>query len=223
MTMRSATLTFNGVAGPVQTIAPSVPSLADRPDRSWVSPVLAWDGSAILLAAGYEQDNISAETGAFTSQMPYAMLLTSDGLLVTGTETPLDPTFGAPTSAASSGSEFLVAGSKFALVDRDGTRLRVAYPLRNAYNADIVWNGTAYVVARSIQGSAMVTLVARDGSIGATTFRRGPENLDVSADAAGRVVLAGLESDGRGPLRAVAYSASELQPLLVGKSRAAAH
>src|SRR5207302_5928634 len=113
--------------------------------------------------------------------------------------------------------------AEFALIHRDGTRLRVTYPIRNAYNAHVVWNGSAYVVARSIQGSAMVTLVTRDGSIGATTFRRGPEDLDISADAAGRVVLAGLESDGRGPLRAVAYSASELQPLLVGKSRAAAH
>ena len=216
--MQSATLTFNGVAGAVRTIAPSVPERQDRPDRFWISPVLAWDGSAVLLAATYEQDSVSAETGAFTSQTPYAMLLTSDGALVTGTETPLDPEFVAPSAAASSGSEFLVTGREVALVYREGTRLRFAYPIRNVFNADVVWNGSTYFVARSSQGLATLTLVTRDGSIGATTFRRGPEDVDVSADAAGRVVLTGVEADGRGPLRAVAYSAAELKPRGSGRS-----
>ncbi|HEV7425597.1 MAG TPA: hypothetical protein VGQ46_04465 [Thermoanaerobaculia bacterium] len=221
--IHSTVLTFNGIAGAVRTFAPAVPTRADRPDRFWVSPVLAWDGSAVLLTALYEQDWVSAETGAFITQAAYAMLLTSDGALVAGTETPLDPAFLAPTSAASSGSEFVVAGTEVALGYRDGARLRFIYPIRNVFNADVVWNGSAYVVARSAQGTATLTVVARDGSIGATTFRRGPEDVDAAADATGRVVLAGVESDGRGPLRAVAYSASELQPLVIGRSRAAAH
>jgi hypothetical protein len=221
--MYSAVLTFNGVAGPAQAIAPSVASLPGRLSY-WVSPVMAWDGSAILLAAAYEQDIFSIEPAPpDTILTPYAMLLTSDGALMTGTETPLDPAFIAPSAAASSGGEFLVAGSEIALVYREGTRLRFTYPIRNAYNADAVWNGSTYVVARSVQGTALVTLVTRDGSILGTTFRRGPEDVDVAADAAGRLVISGVESDGRGPLRAVAYSASELQPLLIGRSRAAAH
>jgi hypothetical protein len=173
--MHSAVLTSNGVPGPAQTITPSVPSLPDRTIRFWTSPVLAWDGSAILLTAAYEQDVFSIEPAPPDAILsPYAMLLTSGGLLESGSETPIDPAFSAPTAAASSGSEFLVAGSEFALIHRDATRLRVSYPIHNAYNAHVVWNGSAYVAARSIQGSAMVTLVARDGSIVATTFRRGP-------------------------------------------------
>ena len=81
-TMHSAVLTSNGVPGPAQTIAPSVPSLPDRTARFWVSPVLAWDGSAILLAAAYEQDIVYDDHGADTTQTPYAMLLTSDGVLL---------------------------------------------------------------------------------------------------------------------------------------------
>ena len=115
-----------------------------------------------------------------------------------------------------------VGGSDVALINREGTRLRVAYPIRTAYN-DVVWNGSAYVAARSAKGVAVVTRVSRDGSIGPTTFRVGPEDVDLAIDAAGRFVLAGVESDGSGPMRAVAYSASELQPLLIGRSRAAAH
>ncbi len=222
-TMYSVALTSTGVAGPVRVIAPSAASLPGRNLRFWVSPVLAWDGSAILLTAVYEQDILFAQTGADTTQTPYAMLLTSDGVLSAGSETQLDPAFIAPSAAASSGGEFLVVGSEIALVHRDGTHLRVTYPIRNSLNGDVVWNGSAYVVARLVQGTAMVTLVARDGSILGTTFRRGPEDLDVAADAAGRLVISGVESDGRGPLRAVAYSASELQPLLIGRSRAAAH
>src|ERR1019366_6492389 len=191
--------------------------------RFWVSPVLAWDGSAILLTAVYEQDITFADTGADTTRTPYAMLLTSDGVLVAGSETPLDPAFIAPSAAASSGGEFLVVGSEIALVHRDGTKLRVTYPIRDSLNGDVVWNGSAYVVACLLQDTAMVTLVARDGSILGTTFRRGPEDLHVAADAAGRLGISGGESDGRGPLRAVAYSGSELQPLLIGRSRAAAH
>jgi|GEM_PF-3139498 len=222
-TMYSAVLTSNGVAGPVRTITPSVTSLPGQTIRFWFSPVLAWDGSAILLTASYEQDVVYDDHGADTTQTPYAMLLTSDGALVTGSETSLDPAFVAPTAAASSGSEFLVAGREIALVHRDATHLQFTYPIRNVFNADVVWNGTSYVVARSSQGTATLTAVNRDGSIGATTFRRGPEDLDVSADAAGRMVLAGVESDGSGPLRAVAYAASELQPLVTGRSRAATH
>jgi hypothetical protein len=223
MAMHSVTLTFNGVAGPVRTIAPAVPSLPERTPY-WVSPVLAWDGSAILLTAGFAQDIFSIEPAPpETILTSYAMLLTSDGALMTGSETPLDPAFAAPMSAATSGSEFLIAGREVALGYRDGARLRFTYPIHNVFNVDVVWNGSAYVVVRSAQGTATLTLVSRDGSIGATTFRRGPEDVDVSSDAAGRVVLAGVESDGRGPLRAVAYSASELQPLVTGRSRAAAH
>lgn len=222
-TMYAAALTSTGVAGPVRVIAPSVPPLPGRNLRFWVSPILAWDGSAILLAAVYEQDITFAQTGADSTQTPYAMLLTSDGVLVAGSETPLDPAFIAPSAAASSGREFLVAGSEIALVRRDGTKLQVTYPIHNSLNADIVWNGSTYAVARLVQGTAMVTLVARDGSILGTTFRRGPEDLDVAADAAGRLVISGVESDRRGPLRAVAYSASELEPLLIGRSRAAGH
>ena len=221
--MYSATLTSLGLAGPMRVIAPSAASLPGRTLRFWVSPVLAWDGSAILLTAVYEQDITFADTGADTTRTPYAMLLTSDGVLVAGSETPLDPAFIAPSAAASSGGEFLVVGSEIALVHRDGTKLRVTYPIRDSLNGDVVWNGSAYVVARLLQGTAMVTLVARDGSILGTTFRRGPEDLNVAADAAGRLVISGVESDGRGPLRAVAYSGSELQPLLIGRSRAAAH
>ena len=222
-TMYSTVLTSNGVAGPVRTITPSVTSLPGQTYRFWFSPVLAWDGSAILLTASYEQDMVYDDHGAVTTQTPYAMLLTSDGALVTGTETLLDPAFVAPSAAASSGSEFLVAGREIALVHRDGTHLQFAYPIRNVFNADVLWNGTSYVVARSSQGTATVTAVNRDGSIGATTFRRGPEDVDVSIDAIGRVVLAGVESDGSGPLRAVTYSASELQPFVTGRSRAATH
>ncbi len=222
-TMYSATLTSTGVAGPVRVIAPSVPSLPGRNLRFWESPVLAWDGSAILLTAVYEQDIIFAQTGADATQTPYAMLLTSDGALLAGSETPLDPAFLNPSEAASSGREFLVVGSEIALVNRVGTQLGVTYPIRNSLNGDVVWNGSAYVVARLVQGAAMVTLVARDGSILGTTFRRGPEDLDVATDAAGHLVISGVESDGRGPLRAVVYSGSELQPLLIGRSRAAAH
>jgi hypothetical protein len=222
-TMYSASLTSSGTAGPVRVIAPSVASLPGRNLRFWLSPVLAWDGSAILLTAVYEQDIIFVQPVADTTQTPYAMLLTSDGMLLAGSETLLEPAFIAPSAAASSGGEFLVAGSEIALVHRDGTQLRVTYPIRNSLNAGVVWNGSMYVVARSTQGMATLTLVARDGSVGATTFRRGPEDVDVSADAAGRVVLAGVESDGRGPRRAVAYSASELQPLLTGRSRAVRH
>jgi len=222
-TMYSAVLTSNGVAGPVRTITPSVTSLPGQTIRFWFSPVLACDGSAMLLTASYEQDVVYDDHGADTTQTPYAMLLTSDGALVTGSETPLDPAFVAPSAAAGSGSEYLVAGREIALVHRDGTHLQFTYPIRNVFNADVVWNGTSYVVARSSQGTATLTAVSRDGSIGATTFRRGPEDLDVSADAAGRMVLAGVESDGSGPLRAVAYSTSELQPLVTGRSRAATH
>jgi hypothetical protein len=223
-TMHSAVLTSNGVAGPAQAIAPSVASLPGQTARFWFSPVLAWDGSAILLTATYEQDVVYDDHGADTTQTSYAMLLTSDGLLVSGSEAPLDPAFYLPFAAASSGGEFLVAGREIALVYREGTRLRFTYPIRGGvFNADVVWNGSAYVVARSGQGIATLTRVSRDGSVGATTFRVGPEDVDVSADAAGRVVLAGVESDGRGPLRAIAYSASELQPLPTGRSRAAAH
>lgn len=225
--MYSAVLTFNGVAGPVRTITPSVPSLplTSQLLRFWFSPVLAWDGSAILLTAAYEQDIVYDDHGADTTTTPYAMLLTSDSVLLAGSETPLDPAFLYPSAAASSGGEFLVAGSEIALVHRDGTQLRITYPIRTFVTGDVVWNGSTYVVAltRSSQGMATLTLVARDGSIGATTFRRGPEDVDVAADAAGRLVISGVESDGRGPRRAVAYSASELQPLLTGKSRAVAH
>ena len=222
--MYSVTLTSTGVVGPVRAIAPSVASLPGRDLRFWVSPVLAWDGSAILLTAAYAQDFFSIEPAPSDSILtPYAMLLTSDGVLVAGSETPLDPAFLLPSAAATSGGEFLVAGSEIALVHRDGTKLRVTYPIRNSLNGDVVWNGSAYVVARLVQGTAMVTLVARDGSILGTTFRRGPEDVDVATDAAGRLVISGVESDGRGPLRAVAYSVSELQPLLIGRSRAAAH
>lgn len=220
--MYSVVLTSNGVAGPVRAITPSVPSLPGR-SRFWFSPVLAWDGSALLLSAAYEQDAIFDDLGAPVSQTPYAMLLTSDGVMFQGSETPLDPSFFYPSAAASSGGEFLVAGYEIALVHRDGTQLRVTYPIRNSSSGNVVWNGSAYVVARSAQGMATLTLVARDGSIGATTFRRGPDAVCVSTDAAGRVVLAGVESDGRGPLRAVAYSASELQPLVTGRSRATGH
>jgi hypothetical protein len=223
-TMYSAALTSNGFAGPVRVITPSAASLPGRDLRFWKSPVLAWDGSAILLTAVYEQDIIFVQPVADTTQTAYAMLMTSDGVLLAGSETLLEPAFFAPSSAASSGGEFLVAGSEIALVHRDGTKLRVTYPIRSSLNADVVWNGSTYVVARSGQGMATLTLVARDGSVGATTFRRGGfEDVDVSADAAGRVVLAGVESDGRGPLRAVAYSASELQPLETGRSRAVRH
>jgi hypothetical protein len=223
-TMYSAVLTSNGVAGPVRTITPSVPSLLGQTYRFWFSPVLAWDGSAVLLTAAYEQDIVYDDHGADTTQTPYAMLLTSDGLLLAGSETSLDPKFYYPSAAASSGGEFLVAGYEIALVHRDGTQLRVTYPIRTFLNGgDVIWNGSTYIVARSSQGMATLTLVARDGSIGKTTFRRGPEDVDVATDAARRVVLTGVESDGRGPLRAVAYSASELQPLVTGRSRAAAH
>jgi hypothetical protein len=222
-TLHSAVLTSNGVPGPVQTIAPSVPSLPGRIGY-WVSPVLAWDGSAILLTAAYAQDTFSVgPTPSDSILTPYAMLLTSNGVLLAGSETPLDPKFLYPSGAASSGAEFLVAGSEIALIHRDGTQLRVTYPIRTFLTGDVVWNGSTYVVARWSQGMATLTLVARDGSIGATTFRYGPEDVDVSADAAGRVVLTGVESDGRGPRRAVAYAASELQPLPAVRSRAAAH
>ncbi|HXH92219.1 MAG TPA: hypothetical protein VNN25_11610 [Thermoanaerobaculia bacterium] len=222
-TMYSVTLTSTGVAGPLRVLAPSVPSLPGRNLRFWLSPVLAWDGSAILLTAVYEQDIVFVQTGADTTQTPYAMLLTSDGVLQGGSETPLDPAFIAPSAAASSGTEFLVAGSEIALVHHNGTKLQVTYPIHNSLNAGVVWSGSAYAIARLVQGTAMVTLVARDGSILGTTFRRGPEDLDVAADAAGRLVISGVESDGRGPLRAVAYSGSELQPLPIGRSRAAGH
>ncbi len=221
--MHSMVLTSNGVAGPVQNLAPPVPSLPARIGY-WTSPVLAWDGSAILLAAEYAQDTISvAPASADTILTPYAMLLTSDGVLLSGSETPLDPAFLTLSAAASSGSDFLLAGSAIVIGHREGTRLRFSDPLRTSLNADVVWNGSAYVVARVVQGTAMVTLVARDGSILATTFRRGPEDLDVSVDATGRVVIAGVESDGSGPLRAISYAASELQPLVTGRSRAASH
>jgi len=221
--MYAVALTSTGAAGPVRVIAPSVPSLPGRTLRFWVSPVLAWDGSALLLTAAYEQDIPFSDSGADMTRTPYAMLLTSDGVLLAGSETPLEPAFIAPSAAASSGGELLVAGSEIALVHRDGTKLQVTYPIHNSLNADVVWNGSTYAVARLVQGTAMVTLVARDGSILGTTFRRGPQDLDVAADAAGRLVISGVESDGRGPLRAVAYSASELEPLLVGRSRAAGH
>jgi hypothetical protein len=222
--MHSAVLTSNGVAGPAEPIAASVPSLPGQTARFWFSPVLAWDGSAILLTAAYEQDIVYDDHGADTTQTSYAMLLTNDGLLVAGSETPFDPAFFLPFAAASSGGEFLVAGREIALVYREGTRLRFAYPIRGGvFNADVVWNGSTYVVARSGQGIATLTRVSRDGSVGVTTFRAGLEDVDVSADAAGRAVLAGVESDGHGPLRAVAYSASEFQPLPTGRSRAAAH
>jgi hypothetical protein len=221
----STVLTANGVAGAVRIAAPSVPSPPPEWIAYWVSPVLVWDGSAVLLTASSEQYKVSVFDGAPTEtrQIPYAMLLTADGVLLAGSETPLDPAFVAPTAAASSGSEFLVAGRELALVVREGTRLHATYPMRNIFNAHVIWNGSAYVVGRSVQGAAVLTRVSRDGSIGAMTFRRGPEDTDLAADAAGRVVLAGVESDGRGPLRAGAYSASELQPLLVGRSRAAVH
>jgi hypothetical protein len=221
-TMYSAVLTVNGVAGPVRTITPSVPSLPGQTDHFWVSPVLAWDGSAVLLTAAYAQDIVDYH-GPDTTWTPYAMLLTTDGVLLAGSVTPLDPMFLFPSAAASSGGEFLVAGYEIALVHRDGTQLRVTYPIRYSLTGDVVWNGSAYVVARLVQGAAMVTLVARDGSILGTTFRRGPEDVGVATDAAGRLVISGVESDGRGPLRAVAYSGSELQPLLIGRSRAVAH
>jgi hypothetical protein len=221
-TMYSTTLTFNGVAGPAQTIAPSVPSLPGRIPR-WVSPVLAWDGSAILLTAGYAEDLIVVDPPTNTILTPYAMLLTSDGALVTGSETALDPAFGLPTAAASGGREFLVAGAELALGYRNGTRLRFIYPMRNVSNADVIWSGRSYVLVRSVQGAVVLTLVGHDGAITSTAFRGGPQDVDVSADAAGRIVIAGTESDGRGPFRALAYSASELQPLPLVKSRAAAH
>jgi len=223
-TMYSAVLTFNGVAGPVRTITPSVPSLPGQISlRFWFSPVMAWDGSAILLTAAYEQDIVHSDFGVDPTWTPYAMLLTSDGVLSAGSETPLDPKFLFPWAAASSGGEFLVSGYRLALVRRDGTQLRVTYPISTFFTGDVIWNGSTYVLARSSQGMATLTLVARDGSIGPTTFRYGPEDVDVSTDAAGRVVLTGVESDGRGPRRAVAYSASELQPLAIGRSRAATH
>lgn len=222
-TMYSVALTSTGIAGPRRVLAPSVPSLPGRNLRFWESPVLAWDGFAILLTAVYEQDIIFAQTGVDATQTPYSMLLTSDGVLLAGSETPLDPAFLFPSAAASSGGEFLVVGSEVAIVNRTGTYLGVTYPIRNSLNGDVVWNGSAYVVARLVQGTAMVTLVSREGSILSTTFRRGPEDVDVAVDAAGRLVISGVESDGRGPLRAVAYSAAELQPLLIGRSRAAAH
>jgi hypothetical protein len=221
----SAVLTANGVAAPARILAPSVPSPPPEWVAHWVSPVLASDGSAVLLTASYEEYKVTVFDGGPTEtrQIAYAMLLTGDGVSATGSETPLDAAFLAPTAAASSGSEFLVTGRELALVTREGTRLHVTYPMRNIFNGDVIWSGSAYVVARSVQGAAVATRVSRDGFIGATTFRAGLEDVDLAADAAGRVVLAGVESDGRGPLRAVAYSASELQPLVIGRSRAAAH
>jgi hypothetical protein len=221
--LHSAVLTSNGVPGPVQTIAPSVPSLPGR-FGYWTSPVLAWDGSAILLAAEFAQDSVSiAPALADTVMTPYAMLITRDGLLMPGSETPLDPAFLTLSAAASSGSDFLLTGSAIAVGHREGTRLRFTDAMRTSLNGDVVWDGSAYIVARVVQGTAMVTLVARDGSIRSTTFRRGPDDVDVSVDAAGRVVIAGVESNGSGPFRAVAYAGSELQPLVTGRSRAASH
>ena len=172
--MYSATLTFNGVAGPAQAITPSVTSLPGRIPR-WVSPVLAWDGSAILLVAGYAQELFTLQPSSpDTILTTYAMLLTGEGALVAGSETALDPAFALPSAAASSGREFLLAGSELALGYRDGSRLRFTYPMRNVINADVVWGGRTFVVAR---------LCARHGHGDAHWARRRDRRVDRSAAA----------------------------------------
>jgi hypothetical protein len=221
-TLNASLLTPNGIARPARSVAPAVTT---RPDwiSKWISPVLAWDGTAVLLAATNEQDFFALFPGysnaAFAS---HAVLLTADGASIAASAVQLDPTFNSPTAAASSGSEYLVVGNGIAVIERDGTRLRVNYRDAGVRASNIVWDGREYAAAGPGGGRTALTLLARDGSIIRTAVRLWLGDVTIAADGAGDLVVTGAETDGRGPRRAVAYSASEFQPA-AARPRGAAH